>query len=88
MRIDKRHTLRDVVGEKMLLIQGRTDAEKTKVIAFNESSAMLWEAFLDKDFTVEEVKQKLLDTYEVDEATASNDAAQWVKTLQEHKIIL
>lgn len=88
MRIDKRHTLRDVVGEKMLLIQGRTDAEKTKVIAFNESSAMLWEAFLDKDFTVEEVKQKLLDTYEVDEATAANDAAQWVETLQKHQIIL
>lgn len=88
MKIDKRHTLRDVVGEKMIVIQGKADEEMSRVIAFNETSTLLWETFLDKDFTVEDVKQKLLDTYDVDEATAAHDAEEWVNTLLKQKIIL
>ena len=48
-----------------------------------ESSAYLWEQTRDRDFTVDDLCQLLLDEYDVDEKTAHADAeavaAKWLE---------
>ena len=61
MKIDNRLKLREVVGEHLIVIQGKTDAELSKVVAFNSTSVMLWNHFLEKDFTVEDVRKAIRD---------------------------
>lgn len=45
-----------------------------KMIALNPSAAYLWESVAGKEFTAADLRQLLMDHYEVDEATASADA--------------
>lgn len=87
MKIDNRLKLREVVGEHLIVIQGKTDAELSKVVAFNSTSVMLWNHFLEKDFTVEDVQQRLLEEFDVTEEIALNDAQAWVDTLKQNKMV-
>lgn len=87
MKIDNRLTLREVVGEHLIVIQGKTDAELSKVVAFNSTSVMLWNHFFEKDFTVEDVQQRLLEEFDVTEEIALNDAQAWVDTLKQNNMV-
>lgn len=87
MKIDNRLTLREVVGEHLIVIQGKTDAALSKVVAFNSTSVMLWNHFLEKDFTVEDVQQRLLEEFDVTEEMALSDAQKWVDTLKQNNMV-
>ena len=68
-------------------MQGRFGVDMTRVIALNESSLLLWNELQGKEFSVEDVKQVLLDNYEVEEATAARDAEAWIAKLAECNLI-
>ena len=73
--------MRDVCGESVIVATGRKNIDFSKVISLNESAALVWREVEDRDFEVEDMAKTLLDTYEVDEATALRDAkalaSQW-----------
>lgn len=58
-----------VVGE------GLQQVDFNKVVSLNSTAAFLWKSLENKEFEVEDVKRALLDEYEIDEETASRDAA-------------
>ena len=88
MKINPKFQLHTVVGEHLLLLQGKSGGDMTRVMAFNESSLLLWNTLHDKDFSLEEVVKVLLDNYEVTEVTATSDAQRWVDTLRDNGVIL
>lgn len=85
MRAKKGFTLRSVVGENIIVPEGKENIDVTNIVSMNESAALLWKAIVDKEsFTAEDLAQILTDNYEVDEDTALTDAkaiaAKWIET--------
>ncbi len=87
MKIDSKVKVRDIAGEKVVIMQGRLGADLTRIIQLNGSSVWLLEQLTDRDFEVADVVELLTSRYDVDEQTATADAQKWVEQLREHKMI-
>jgi len=83
MRVKKGFTLRTICGESILLAEGKENIDFSDIISMNPTAVYLWKRVQDKDFTAEDLARLLTDQYEVDEATALEDAnelaGQWKK---------
>lgn len=83
MRIKDYMVLRTICGQKVLSAEGAKAINMSSIISLNDTAAYLWESVTGKDFTVEDLKNLLLDKYEVDEPTAAKDAQaladKWVE---------
>ncbi len=66
--------LRNICGENIVIGHGVENINFTKVISMNESAADIWNVIVDKEFTLDDMVQVLLDNYEVDEETARRDS--------------
>ena len=75
--------LRNVCGEQVIVAEGRENIDFSNIISMNETSAYLWNAIQDKDFTVDDLVELLMQEYDVDEQTARKDAQalakQWLE---------
>lgn len=87
MKIDSRFKLRKIAGETIIVNQGTVGADLTKIISLNETASFLFEKLAGKEFTIEDVKKLLTDTYEVDDATVAKDSASWVEALKNSGVI-
>ena len=74
MRVKPGFKLRTVVGEQIIVPEGKENIDFSQIISMNESSAYLWEAVGEEEFTPEDLAKLLLEEYDVDEETALTDA--------------
>ena len=88
MRINEKMRVHEMADEHIVIEAGKVAMDMTKVTALNESALMLYTALRNKEFTVSDVVKLLLDTYDVDEATARNDAEAWVDQMRKNNFIL
>ena len=88
MKIDSKVKVRDIAGEKVVIMQGRLGADLTRIIQLNGSSVWLLEQLTDRDFEVADVVELLTSRYDVDEQTATADATKWVEQLRQHKMVI
>ena len=51
MHIDTSYKVRQVAGENLIVKQGKTHADMTKVISLNSSALLLWNELQGKEFT-------------------------------------
>ena len=87
MRIKQGYKVREIAGENVVIMQGQGGVDMTRVIALNDSSILLWNNLLGKDFSTDDVKHILLENYEVEEAIAAADAQAWVEKMQQAALI-
>lgn len=71
------------LGEEFIVIgEGIAQVDFNRMISMNSSAAYLWQKVEGKEFTVEDLRDFLLEEYEVDPETAAIDAAevaqQWI----------
>lgn len=83
MKISSKFKVRSIVGENVIIKQGRFGANMTKIISLNETSLFLWNKFHEVEFTAEQVAQALVDEYEIDNELAQKDAQAWCDRLAE-----
>ena len=88
MKINPIYKVRKIAGENIILLQGKTGGDMTRVVAFNESALLMWDSLQGKDFTIDDAVAVLLDNYDVEEATARADAGKWVETIRENGLLL
>ena len=74
MRLIEGFRLRPLGKEYIVTPESVAQINFNKMISLNSSAAYLWESVEGKEFTPEDLKQLLLDRYEVDEETAGHDA--------------
>ena len=83
MKIKKGFRLRTICGENVIVAEGIENIDFSKIISMNESSAYLWKSVGDNHFTTEDLANLLCEEYEVDKATALDDAkavaGQWLE---------
>lgn len=87
MNINSNYKLRQVVGETIVVNQGTTGVDMTRIISLNASAKLLYEKLQGKEFTLEEAAGILENTYGIGHEQAMTDAAQWVDALRNCKII-
>ena len=89
MRINEQIKVRKVAGENIAIMPGEgASSDLTRVVALNDSAMELYNKFLGKEFTIDDLAQSLTNDYDIDLATATNDAAKWVATMKENRLIV
>ena len=88
MKIDSRKKIRHVSGENIIMMPAAGITDMTQVVALNESALELYNLLKEREFTLDDVVRALLDTYEVDEATARADAEKWVNQMRKQQLII
>lgn len=66
--------LRKLLGEHILAGEGLQQINFNRIISLNDSAAWLWEQVEGKEFTAEDLKNLLLEKYDVEESVAEKDA--------------
>lgn len=87
MKIKPKYKVRHVADENIILVQGKNPGDLTTVIALNDTSLFLWNELSGRDFELADATSLLQGRYEVDEVTASADAAKWLDILKQNNII-
>lgn len=87
MKINSNYKIREVVGETIVVNQGKSAVDMTRIISLNASAKLLYETLAGKEFTLEDVAQILIETYGISNEVALKDAQVWVDALQKCGII-
>lgn len=87
MKINSNYKLRSIAGETIVVNQGTTGIDMTRIISLNASAKLLYEQLLDKDFTLEDAAKVLVDTYSIGYGQALTDAEKWTDALRKCGVI-
>ncbi|MCQ2296576.1 MAG: PqqD family protein [Bacteroidales bacterium] len=88
MKINPIYKVRKVAGENIILLQGKTSEDLTRVVAFNDSALLMWNELMGKEFSLDDAVQVLMDNYEVEESVARADAQKWIDNIRENNLLL
>jgi len=81
MKIIPGCNLREIAGEKMILMKGSANLDLTKVVMLNSSAELLWTTFQDRDFMKSEAADLLITNYGIDQSQAFADAEAWISAM-------
>lgn len=87
MRIKGTYKIREIAGESLIVEQGKSQADMTKIISLNESALFLWNKLQGSDFSMEEAAQVLINQYGISKEEALSDVKKWADKLSECGII-
>lgn len=81
MKIKGTYKVREIAGENLIVEQGKSQADMTKVISLNDSALLLWNELKENDFTLEDAAHILMNHYGIPKEQALIDAQKWVDAL-------
>ena len=87
MRINPNYKICEIAGETIVVNQGCTNVNTTRIISLNASARLLHQALAEQDFTVDDAARVLAETYGVDHERALKDAEKWVESLKQCGVI-
>ena len=87
MKINSNYKIREVAGETIVVNQGTTGMDMTRIISLNTSAKLLYESLSEKVFTLEDAAAVLVSTYGISQEQALKDTQVWVEALQKCKVI-
>lgn len=86
MRVLPGFVVRQIAGETIAIPAGPAARELSGLLALNGSGKTLFE-LLQTEQTEDSLTQALLDTYEIDEATARADVAEFLEILRSNGVL-
>jgi hypothetical protein len=87
MKLKYDFSVREIVGEYVMVPLGKGALEFSGMISTSETGALLVEA-LKQDVTREDLLQKILDEYDVDLPTANEDLDEFLNQLRKLNILI
>ena len=81
MRLKTGLVVREIAGEKMIMMRAGNATDLTKAVMLNSSSEFLWNSLQDKTFEVADVTYLLIGRYSVESERAQADAGEWIDSL-------
>ena len=88
MKLKKGFTLRQIVGENVLVAEGVENVDFDKMIVLNSTAKFLWESLQGKDFTVDDAVKLLTDEYDVTAEKAREDVEKLFTQFKEAGILM
>lgn len=86
MKLKKQFLLREIAGEYILVPVGESSTAFNGLITMNNMGVFIWEN-LDEVSNEDEMLQKILSEYDVDEKTAKADLDEFLEILKKADII-
>ena len=86
MEIKKELLKREIAGDSFLIPVGKSVYENNGMFVLTELGAFIWDLLPQAD-SAEDILQKVLAEYEVEEATAKADIAEFLQKLQDLGIL-
>lgn len=86
MKVKAEVVLREIAGDYVLVPTGETVIDHNGLFCMTEVGARIWELVPECD-TEDEIVSKLLEEYDVDEATLRNDVSDFISQLRELDLI-
>ena len=86
MKIKQGYILREVAGNYIVVAVGEAVKNFNGIINLNDSGAFLWK-LLQEGATEEQLKESLLNEYEVDEQIAERDIKAFINKLIEKGLL-
>ena len=87
MRIKENLTLRKI-GKKYMIVDTLTEEiNMVDVYTMNETAALLWKTFTERDFTQEEMVNALCEEYDVTQEKAASDVDNLVKEWIKYRLV-
>lgn len=87
MKIKKGFNLRVVCDENIIVAEGLSNIDFSRIISLNESAVYLWKNIHGKEFDQETLADLLLQEYEVEKETAQRDAGMLIEQWKEAGLI-
>lgn len=87
MQFNKSFELRDVCGEKVLIATGIENIDFGALINLNGTAADIYNHFINKTFTTEDVVAYITQEYDVDADTALRDINSLLDSLRKAGVI-
>lgn len=87
MRIKPEFMLHQVGNEYIVMHDGSTHVDFSRIINLNGSAAYLWQRFRDEDFDADVLAQALTERYEVTREQALRDAEAFIESLRSCHIL-
>lgn len=87
MKLKYDFSVREIVGEYVMVPLGKGALEFSGMISTSETGALLVEA-LKQDVSREDLLQKILDEYDVDLQTANGDLDEFLNQLRKLNILI
>lgn len=87
MRIKEGFKLHQLGNENIVVAEGDASLDYTSIISLNESGTYIWQNIVGKEFDADSITKLLLEEYDVDESTASDDAYAFVESLLEAELV-
>ncbi|MBD9092049.1 MAG: PqqD family protein [Bacteroides oleiciplenus] len=81
MKIKKNYKIREIAGENLIVEQGKSQADMTKVISLNDTAVLLWKELQGSDFSLEDAAHVLMNHYGIPKEQALIDAQKWADAL-------
>lgn len=85
MKISDGYILRTVAGKNIVVSVG-ADTNFSGMLTLNDTGVFFWE-LLKNDITKEDMLEKVLDEYDVDSQTASEDIDEFLNKLRDKGIL-
>lgn len=86
LRIREGFVMRNILDEWIIVPIGARATSETYIMSVNESGHMLWE-MLEQGATEADLLAKMLEEYEVDEATAKGDLDEFLARMKEKDVL-
>ena len=77
MKIKGNYKVRKVAGENLIIGQGATHSDMTKIISLNSTALFLWEQLSGREFSAEEAASLLVDKFGIEMYMALTDVKAW-----------
>lgn len=88
MKLKQGFKLHNLGSEYIVVAEGDASVDYSSILSLNESGAYIWKNIVDKEFDADTITKLLLSEYEVDEATASDDAFAFVESLLSADLVI
>ncbi len=86
MKIKNGFLLRQVGEQNVVVAVGEESRDFNGIIRLNNTGRFLWEK-LQKDISEKDLVSAMLLEYDIDEATAKNDTADFINSLKEANLL-
>ena len=87
MKIKQGFILHRIGDDYIIMQDGSSNVDFSKVISLNQTSAMLWQEIENKEFDTDSVTEALTSRSDVDHESARRDAQKFIDSLDREGII-
>ena len=86
MKIKSGFSMRNIAGSNIFVPVGKAGDIFNGMITLNDSGAIFWEC-LKEETTFDEIVNKVLEEYEIDEQTVKKDVEKFLDMLRENNLL-